>query len=363
MEQSVVELLRASLGDDKVSTNTHILKERRHDYWVLSQLEDMEGRGAPNPSCVAMPADTGDVVIIVNACRETGTPLVPFGLGSGVCGGVKVTSDAVLLDMSTMNRTRTIDVHNLIATFDAGVRGADAEAAVAKHGLTLCHYPQSIDLSTVGGWVTTRSSGQFSSAYGSIEEMVFGLEVVLPNGEILELWNADVIAEAILLEKGVRPKKAEDEEYEAYLEMMMDQVWESKEHVLDCAWGSYPEKTLLTTEQWWIEAPATTTRPGLQVMKLKFNQVRKGKAHFDVILSAMAGDDSMDGGDFFGSINSKIDSFAQGKMEMDVSTGLIAQATVSGDIRMEAQIEDRLWDVQYEKNMEGKISQSLRQIP
>ena len=85
-----------------------------------------------------------------------------------------------------MKRIRKIDKYNLMATFEAGVRGSDAENAVAREGMTIGHYPQSIELSTVGGWVATRSSGQFSSAYGSIEDVVMGLEVVLPNGDVLE---------------------------------------------------------------------------------------------------------------------------------------------------------------------------------
>jgi len=88
--------------------------------------------------------------------------------------------------MSLMNRIRRTDQDNLIAAFDAGVRGADAEAAVAKQGLMIGHYPQSIEVSTVGGWVATRSSGQFSSAYGSIEDVLLGLEAVLPDGQVLE---------------------------------------------------------------------------------------------------------------------------------------------------------------------------------
>jgi len=183
---------------------------------------------------------------------------------------------------------------------------------------------------------------------------------VTPEGEILNLWNPDVIAKALLYEKGVKVNTMEDDDPE--LEMMMDRVWESKEHVLECAWRSYPEKTLTASEEWRIEAPAATMRAGLQVTKLTFNQVRNGLAQFDVVLSARVGTDPTDG-DFFGTIESKIDAWAQGEMEMDVSTGLIAKATVSGDTRMEAQIEDRLWDIKYEKNMEGKISKSLRQIP
>ncbi|MCU0669634.1 MAG: FAD-binding oxidoreductase, partial [Myxococcota bacterium] len=63
--------------------------------------------------------------------------------------------------------------------------GGDAERALAPHGLTLGHWPQSIELSTVGGWVATRASGQYSTAYGNIEDLVLALEVVLPDGSIL----------------------------------------------------------------------------------------------------------------------------------------------------------------------------------
>ncbi len=184
MVRSIVKKLQDVLGQEKVFTDEFTLKDRRRDYWMLSQLDDMQGRRLPNPTCVVRPTETADVVAIVNLCRGNGSPLVPFGLGSGVCGGVKVNPQTVLLDMSVMNRTRQLDIDNLLVTFDAGVRGADAEAFLEKNGLTTGHYPQSIDLSTVGGWVATRAAGQFSSAYGCIEDVVVGLEVVLPSGEI-----------------------------------------------------------------------------------------------------------------------------------------------------------------------------------
>jgi alkyldihydroxyacetonephosphate synthase len=185
LERSIVEKLQQKLGQEKVLTDEFTLKDRRRDYWMLSQLDDMQGRRLPNPACVVRPAETTDVVAVVNLCREMASPLVPFGLGSGVCGGIRVNSQTVLLDMSTMTRTRLLDKDNLLATFEAGTRGADAEAIVAKNGLTLGHYPQSIDLSTVGGWVATRAAGQFSTGYGNIEDIVMGLEVVLPSGEVL----------------------------------------------------------------------------------------------------------------------------------------------------------------------------------
>ncbi len=186
MSKPIVDLLSQAIGNDKVSTEEHVLQERRHDYSYISQLNDFQGRSVPTAACVAMPANTEDVVKVVNACRENNVALIPFGLGSGVVAGVIAHPDAVILDMSSMKRIRKIDTHNLLATFEAGVRGSDAEAALVKQGLMLGHYPQSIDVSSVGGWVATRASGQFSSAYGSIENIVIALEVVLPNGEVLE---------------------------------------------------------------------------------------------------------------------------------------------------------------------------------
>lgn len=181
----ITQQLTKELGEDKVRTDIDTRKDHRHDYWVLSQLEDIRGNASSNPCCVVQPKTIEDVVAVVNVCRESKTPLVPFGLGSGVCGGVKVSDQTVLLDMATMNRTKEIDVDNLIATFEAGVRGTDAEEIVNKRGLTIGHFPQSIDVSSVGGWVATRSSGQFSSAYGSIEDILFGIQAVLPDGSIL----------------------------------------------------------------------------------------------------------------------------------------------------------------------------------
>jgi alkyldihydroxyacetonephosphate synthase len=174
------------LGPDKVLTDEATRFSRRRDFWVLSQLADVSGGEEPMPDCVVRPSDLSDVVAVVNVCRSQRIPLVPFGLGSGVCGGVLATAASVVLDMSSMNRVREIDEYNLIASFDAGVRGSDAESALAARGLTLGHYPQSIGVSSVGGWIATRAAGQFSTAYGSIEDIVFALEAVLPNGDVIQ---------------------------------------------------------------------------------------------------------------------------------------------------------------------------------
>jgi alkyldihydroxyacetonephosphate synthase len=186
MDNSVVEKLKQALGKEHVHTDKYTRNDHRHDYSVIAKLDDMQDRSAPKPACVVTPSSTEDVVKIVNICRENGASVIPFGLGSGVVRGVEADENAVIVNMSSMNRVRTIDTHSLMATFEAGVRGTDAEEAVAKQGLMLGHYPQSMDVSSVGGWIATRACGQFSSAYGAVEDLVMGLEVVLPDGNVLE---------------------------------------------------------------------------------------------------------------------------------------------------------------------------------
>ncbi len=190
MSDTFVESLARQLGADKVLTDAATLDERRHDYWVLSHLDDLQHRAAPRPRCVVRPHSIDDVVATINACRHAGVAIVPFGLGSGVCGGVVAHQDRLLLDMSSMHQTRRIDPVNLLASFDAGKRGSDAEDEVAAKGLTIGHWPQSIAVSSVGGWVATRASGQFSTANGNIEDIVYSIEAVLADGSVIHAGKA-----------------------------------------------------------------------------------------------------------------------------------------------------------------------------
>lgn len=187
---TVLQQLSAALGADKVLTDAASLQSRRHDYWFLSALRDFQQRPAPAPLCVVRPSSVDDVVATVNTCREAGVALITFGLGSGVCGGVLANPDSVLLDMGSMDRIRDIDAVNMLASFDAGHNGASAEEAVAARGMTIGNFPQSIALSSVGGWIATRASGQFSSVYGNIEDMVYSVEAVMPDGSVVTFGKA-----------------------------------------------------------------------------------------------------------------------------------------------------------------------------
>lgn len=180
----VLAALRAALGD-RVVTDGVTLDAHRHDYWALAQLRDLLGNEAPRPRAVVLAESTAEVADTLRVCRSHRTPVIPFGGASGVCGAIEAHSDAIVLSTRRMDGLVRLSDENLTATFRAGTLGIDAENRVREDGLTIGHWPQSVELSTVGGWVATRASGQYSTGYGSIEDLVLGLEVVLPDGRVI----------------------------------------------------------------------------------------------------------------------------------------------------------------------------------
>src|SRR6185369_4774883 len=126
----------------------------------------------PAPAaCVVRPRTTAEVAKLLAYATRERVPVVPFGAGSGVCGGVLASADALVVDLVEMRALRAIDGQNLLATAEAGLMGDDFEAQLNAAGYSMGHFPQSIALSSVGGWVATRAAGQFSTKYGNIEDM------------------------------------------------------------------------------------------------------------------------------------------------------------------------------------------------
>jgi alkyldihydroxyacetonephosphate synthase len=105
---------------------------------------------------------------------------------SGVCGASIPLFGGVALDLCGLAGIGDVDADSLVADLRAGTFGPDVESGLrGGHGLTLGHWPQSMDLSTVGGWLACRGAGQYSNRYGKIEDMVIGLEVVLADGRVI----------------------------------------------------------------------------------------------------------------------------------------------------------------------------------
>ncbi len=180
----VLAALSGAVGS-RVRTDAETLDRHRHDAWVLADLHDFQGRPAPRPLAVVEPATVDEVSQTLRICREHRVALVPMGGGSGVCGGVEPGAAAVVLSTRGLSGLVALDDRDLTARFRAGTMGDEAERLVRERGLTIGHWPQSVALSTVGGWVATRASGQYSTAYGSIEDVLLALEVVLPDGSVL----------------------------------------------------------------------------------------------------------------------------------------------------------------------------------
>lgn len=189
MNTSLLERLK-SLLPDKVIDQHDDLDAHRFDRWCIKHYRDWQAQKIERPACIVRPSCSADVQALMRFASEHALSVVPFGLGSGVCGGIEPTPQDILLDMRSMNKVCDINSMDLLATFEAGINGLEAEEAVAKHGLTIGHWPQSIAISSVGGWVSTRASGQFSTAYGNIEDIIYTIEVVLPNGDIVTLGKA-----------------------------------------------------------------------------------------------------------------------------------------------------------------------------
>lgn len=165
----------------------------------LPRLERARGQGLPDllrlragalpavPDAVAFPADEAAVVSLLEACNQAGMRVIPRGGGTSVTGGVNVVLDdapTVILDLSHLSGLEELDETSGLATFRAGTTGPGVEAALGEAGFTLGHFPQSWELSTVGGWVATRASGQESLGYGSIADLVAGARVVAPGGRL-----------------------------------------------------------------------------------------------------------------------------------------------------------------------------------
>jgi alkyldihydroxyacetonephosphate synthase len=139
------------------------------------------------PDAVLVPRDHEQVAGVVEACSRERVAVVPFGGGTSVVGGVDPIRAGlerlISLDLRRL-RTVTVDRRSLSARLGAGLPGPAAEQALGEHGLTLGHFPQSFEHATIGGFAATRSAGQASSGYGRFDDLVTGVRLIAPAGEL-----------------------------------------------------------------------------------------------------------------------------------------------------------------------------------
>lgn len=189
-------LTQALSGDaSRVSLRREDRLVYARDLWPRGLLAVAAGAPPESPpAAVVFPTSTAEVAAVVRACRALRVPLVPFGAGSGVCGGAAPAGEgpgSVVLDTKRMRRLLHVDEEALSATFQPGILGAHLEELLSRRGLTLGHFPSSIMCSTAGGWIATRGAGQCSTRYGKIEDMVRAVTLVTGTGEVLTLFSGD----------------------------------------------------------------------------------------------------------------------------------------------------------------------------
>ena len=179
------------------STNTEAqsLAEHGRDWWPLAMHWALQGKTPRKPGAVCTPQTTEQVAALVVACNTHDLPLTVAGGRSGVCGSAVPLYGGVVLDVTAMQGIVSVDQVSGIVEVLPGTFGPDFENELqSKYALTVGHFPQSFDISTVGGWVACRGAGQYSTRYGKIEDMVVGLEVVLANGDVVRTGGAPASA-------------------------------------------------------------------------------------------------------------------------------------------------------------------------
>jgi alkyldihydroxyacetonephosphate synthase len=207
LELPVAEPLPMALVDAVGEGNVFTEDEDRlrhatgRGYVDLARLRNGALEAAPD--AVVMPPDAETLRRVIDVCAAEGVAIVPFGGGTSVVGGVEPIRGShgrlISLDLGAL-RDVEVDERSLTARLGAGLRGPEAETALAERGLTLGHFPQSFEYATVGGFAATRSAGQASSGYGRFDELVGSVRLLAPAGDLSTLQTPHTAAGPALRE-------------------------------------------------------------------------------------------------------------------------------------------------------------------
>ncbi|MER3388454.1 MAG: FAD-binding oxidoreductase [Microcella sp.] len=192
MKNTIEECLTELRGLSPAVVSTELADREAHavDAWPVSVKRVQQGVAMPLPSVVVRPRDAQQVSQILRIANARGVSVTPWGAGSSVVGQPLPEEGGISLDMRAMSRIIDVDDVNLQIRVEAGAMGSVVEEHLVSLGYTMNFSPQSLARSTVGGWVATRATGQFSSRWGGIEDALVSLTVVRPTGEIVSTHGA-----------------------------------------------------------------------------------------------------------------------------------------------------------------------------
>lgn len=189
-KQELFRGLTAIVGTENVLWDEQTLRESAKDYIGFRIFERADGKYfAPRASCVVRPHSVEEISKTLRFLNGNGVNVTPRTGGSSVTQSIEPIEGGVILDGSAMNGILEINEPNMTVTVRCGTPLEHLENTLNERGFTTGHFPQSLPMAHVGGLVATRSTGQFSTLYGGIEELVVGLEAVLPDGVVIRIKN------------------------------------------------------------------------------------------------------------------------------------------------------------------------------
>lgn len=174
------------LGEENVSDAEVDKVCYSRDAWPLRLIRLGRLVIESKPDLIVWPHSVKQIQKIVNLANQERIPLIPVSGAGGVAGGALPTMGGIIVDLKKMNHVIALDEDSFTVTVEPGILGQELEEFLQAKGYTSGHFPSSIFSSAYGGFAAARSAGVLSSKYGKIEDMVSGLQVVLPNGQLLQ---------------------------------------------------------------------------------------------------------------------------------------------------------------------------------
>jgi alkyldihydroxyacetonephosphate synthase len=180
--------LRKALPRDAVREDDALRLRHGHGHSLEEVYAIRHGTLPRVPDLIVYPSTEEEVVAVVDAAKTHGASVIPYGGGTNVTDALRCPPDEtrtiVSLDTSRLNRILWIDPVDRMACIQAGAVGRHIQAELAKHGFTLGHEPDSVEFSTLGGWIATHASGMKKNKYGNIEDLLLDVTVVTADGQL-----------------------------------------------------------------------------------------------------------------------------------------------------------------------------------
>jgi alkyldihydroxyacetonephosphate synthase len=182
---TLINSLIDALGPENVLTDPYDLDRYSGDALSPSRAFGAEESFERLADVVARTGSTEDVSAVLKLANDSGTPVIPFGAGTGVMGATVPTMGGIVLDLQRMNRVLAINPTDMTAQVEAGVVLEDLQNALAPHGLMPGHDPYSVPIATVAGTISTNGVGYRAGAHGPMGDQVVSLEAVLADGRVM----------------------------------------------------------------------------------------------------------------------------------------------------------------------------------